>query len=1116
MPVSYSTHTVASTASGSALQFAVNYPYILRSHVKVYYGKDILAGTHTSLLVDGADYNWTTDTQITLTAAPSTQSTLTIIRETPTSAQLVPWQDGSNLIAEDLNKSDKQNLYAVQEQDDKTALASSKALSAETTANTATTTANNATATANSATTDAATAISTANTANTNATAAQVAATSAQSSAAAAQASAASAQTSATNAQTDASAAQTAATNAQTSATAAQTSAASAQTSATAAAADAATAISTANTASTNATTALNNSRQSDGQGGFTTAISLANTANTTANSTISTASTASTNASNAVTTANAANATANAAAAAVANAAFYSPIAALANLPSSPADQDRVEVVNSTGVESSSAVSGVPSGFVGSTNLTVRLQYSSSSTKWEWQQYFAADPENRYATNYLPVIKGDGTLSGQVGKITLNCSNNNHGVSLSSPPHSANATYNLTLPTGLPSTTGQALISDTNGNLSFADPAPPDLSITSAKLADNSVTNLKLVNGSVTDSKLAAGSVTSSKLANDITIAGNLTVNGTTTTVNSTTLSVDDKNIELGSVSTPSDTTADGGGITIKGATDKTLTWENSTSSWTFNQPVVISPGGTEALRFSTLGQVGIAGANYGTAGQVLMSGGASAAPAWANVEASPSFQATASGAISNGDTLTLNSDGTVSAISGGGSSPTLGTDYNFNGATNTYYVKSVYDTNQNKLIITYYNNNQSGQMYSVIGTISGTSISWTDHKSMGSNIYMNKASMAFDSNVNKIVVVSKDGQYGGFKYQVGTCDSTPQITWSGWQSIHSNNVDVTTLSFDSYNNKMVIAYKDEADNNYGNAKVGTVSSSGNSMSFGSAQTFATTDVNHLSSCFDSNSNKTVITYADDGGSRKGHAVVATVSGTSISYGTPVQYSTGADQTESQACVFDPSTNKVVIFYRNDSQNYYGYAVVGTVSGTSISFGTPVVFHAGAVGHLAASYQPTGNRVIVAFKNYLDTNDGYYRSARVSGTTLVFDSVVEFINQDTEMHTLAYDPDTQQNIVSYRNDSSYFKEGQSKVFTAESQFTNLTSTSYVGIADAAYSNGQTVNVQTFGSVDDAQSGLTPGQVYFINQNTGNLQTTAGAPSVQAGIAIAANKLLIK
>jgi len=68
------------------------------------------------------------------------------------------------------------------------------------------------------------------------------------------------------------------------------------------------------------------------------------------------------------------------------------------------------------------------------------------------------------------------------------------------------------------------------------------------------------------------------------VVIAGNLTVNGTTTTINSTTISVDDKNIELGSVGTPSDTTANGGGITLKGATDKEITYASSDESWNMN----------------------------------------------------------------------------------------------------------------------------------------------------------------------------------------------------------------------------------------------------------------------------------------------------------------------------------------------------------------------------------------------------------------------------------------------------------------------------------------------------------------------------------------------------
>ena len=98
------------------------------------------------------------------------------------------------------------------------------------------------------------------------------------------------------------------------------------------------------------------------------------------------------------------------------------------------------------------------------------------------------------------------------------------------------------------------------------------------------------------TVSHVADGSVTSAKLDDNITVAGNLTVtgnstvNGTTTTINSTTLTVDDKNIELGSTASPTDSTADGGGITLKGATDKTILWENDTDSWNFNQNIETS----------------------------------------------------------------------------------------------------------------------------------------------------------------------------------------------------------------------------------------------------------------------------------------------------------------------------------------------------------------------------------------------------------------------------------------------------------------------------------------------------------------------------------------------
>ena len=78
------------------------------------------------------------------------------------------------------------------------------------------------------------------------------------------------------------------------------------------------------------------------------------------------------------------------------------------------------------------------------------------------------------------------------------------------------------------------------------------------------------------------------------ITVGGNLTVNGTTTTVNSTTLIIDDKNVELGSVASPTNTTADGGGITLHGATDKTIIWDNANANWTSSENWNLASGKT------------------------------------------------------------------------------------------------------------------------------------------------------------------------------------------------------------------------------------------------------------------------------------------------------------------------------------------------------------------------------------------------------------------------------------------------------------------------------------------------------------------------------------------
>ena len=400
------------TGDGSTTAYSFTFPYLETTDIKV------------SLdAVDTTAYTLSNATTITFTTAPTSGAAIRIYRNTATDNLKATFYPGSAIRSSDLNNNFTQNLYVTQEADFDVDTANTTANTAKTTADTAIATANTATTTANSAT-------STANTAATNASAAVTTANAASATATTASTNASNAVTTANTASTNASAA-----------------------------------VTTANAADANATTALNNSRESDGSGGYNTAIDKANTALTTANSAstsatsaVSTANTASTNATNALNTANAASA-------AVSNAVLFTLVANVAAIPGSPSNNDYIEIGDSSGIQSFTPLSGLPSGFVGASGLTVRLRYDSSSTSWVWMSYFANDSEDRYLTKSLPVVVGDATNGS--GQITLNCENNSHGVKIKGPPHSAAASYTLTLPNDT-GTSGQFLSTNGSGALSW------------------------------------------------------------------------------------------------------------------------------------------------------------------------------------------------------------------------------------------------------------------------------------------------------------------------------------------------------------------------------------------------------------------------------------------------------------------------------------------------------------------------------------------------------------------------------------------------------------------------------------------------------------------------
>ncbi|MAU76483.1 MAG: hypothetical protein CL831_06360 [Crocinitomicaceae bacterium] len=427
------------TGDGSTVLFNFTFPYIDETDVYV-----SLDGTATTA------YSYANATTLQFTTAPSSGVAIRIFRSTNSADTKAAFFAGSAIRSKDLNDNFVQSLYISQESENVASAAETAAQLATTVSNTANTNSTAAAASAATATTQATAAAASASTASAQATQASTDAAAAQTSATAAAASSVTAASEASQASTDSATAITTAQGAVTTANSAAT--------------DAASAISTANaaTSAANAAATTANSATTTANGAVTTA----NSANTAATSATSTANTASTNATTALNTANAASA-------AVSSAVLFTLIANVAAIPGSPSNNDYVEMGNSTGVESFSPLSGVPSGFVGASGLTVRLRYDSSASSWVWMSYFANDSEDRYLTKNIPVVTGDATNGS--GQITLNCENNSHGVKIKGPPHSAAATYTLTLPNDT-GTANQVLTTNGVGVLNWSNGGSPTI----------------------------------------------------------------------------------------------------------------------------------------------------------------------------------------------------------------------------------------------------------------------------------------------------------------------------------------------------------------------------------------------------------------------------------------------------------------------------------------------------------------------------------------------------------------------------------------------------------------------------------------------------------------
>lgn len=456
------------------------------------------------------------------------------------------------------------------------------------------------------------------------------------------------------------------------------------------------------------------------------------------------------------------------------------------------------------------------------------------------------------------------------------------------------------------------------------------------------------------------------------------------------------------------------------------------------------------------------------------------------------------ASGTLSSGQAVGLTSDGKVKALSAA-----IGAEDIYSAAATYPAYNSIYDSNAQKVVVPY---DSGGAGKAVVATITGTSVSHGTAVATGTGS-AGYISGAFDSSTNNVVIVCQDypnSQYG--TATVGTVAGT-SITFGTPVVFNSDKTYYTATVFDSSNNRIVIGYRSGQLTGYGTAIVGTVSGTAGTatISFGSATAFDSTGIiNYISGAFDSNSNKVVFCYQDEPASYNGTAIVGTVttSPDAISFGSSAEF-LSSDVT-STSTTFDSNNNKIVVVYRDDTTTY-GNASVGTVSGTSITFGTAANFSTTHAQTPSVAFDTSANQVIIVYRNAGASSIGQVINGTVSGTSITFGTAVNFSSQAVNYAlSPAYDANANKTLISFQQNPNDY--GTSVVFDLDS----FAASNFIGITDAAISDTASGNVTIKGGISTNVTGLTPASDYYV-QDDGTISTVSS--SVKAGKALSATAI---
>ena len=507
-----------------------------------------------------------------------------------------------------------------------------------------------------------------------------------------------------------------------------------------------------------------------------------------------------------------------------------------------------------------------------------------------------------------------------------------------------------------------------------------------------------------------------------------------------------------------------------------------------------------------------GVLPAESGNAGKFLTTDGSTAS--WAAIETG-TITATASGALTNGCPVVVNSNGTVSKTyraqqtEATGSQTTI-SNITMSGVANEVPMLYVPDTEDLFFAIT---KSSSEEIFLRRVSVTGTTISGGPSNQLTPSGTEGRYQQMAYIGSSKIAIVYRAHNDGGAGRVVIATVAEDGTATFGTELEFVSDSNAMSVSYDSDNDKILIAYRDDSDGDKGKAVIGTVT--GTTVTLGTPVVMPNSRlmgtkyelksiyipeqelwvILHRGSGSDAN-NLFLRSYSNDGTTLT-HIDEATVSNQQAEY---IDLSYAPDKAMLMVAWSDQSDSD-----NGKAKNYY---FTGGASGKNFSNIDFEEWEGGAVNGVNIEYDPNAKFWYLTYWNLNQSSYPYRRYLKVDGSgTISTDNESVLVSQNTNKVGMAYHDAEFSHVMFFTEWGVAHKIGY--------DVTNLTADSYIGISNADYADAATATVQIIGAVDDAQTGLTAGTKAYVQRN-GTIGTSADTPSVVAGTAISATKIIVK